>query len=661
MTDIFNEAPPPAGTVWADDGTGVHPTATTFASITVGESLTSYPTEYATPTVSSYHVDATDAEVDAFNTYVGGRNLRFFDGSRIWSEYTPDGTPTGYYDNIRAPWVTGFRPRYSWDYVSGLTGNTYQALVPMIVFMTGTSNVTTNYYFFVEVFNDFQAHYGYDSYKFGQDGFPAPHWPGMIKTVRSVIGVNQRPIERDLYETWFVRNFGKINTVAPYVYNQYTLGITPGRPTRFANVVKPTVVPRGAPVLPESDEIAGIYEVDDDSDMEMGDVSAEVAALQAAQAAAVAKAVAAQAAADALAQTQAVNAALASNAITQQQAVAAQAASDAALQAIAVANQKVADATAQANAVTAAVAAGSLSQTQAVAAQASADAAVQATAQAAAAASALSAQQAAIASALAAQASTNATQQAAAVAAQKTADATAQQAAVAAQAAADATAQATAVSNAIAAQSAKDAAWVAKAPKFTAGAVTIGSNYTGSGFTNSTSLVGMDYTHVWIQAFTGFNQSTYTGLLGGSSTTQAQAQVSPQSVVYNNIGATTYQWYSVASVTVWAASSTVGVYSGWLRAGTVYQLVGWVINTGSVSTPQYTLVFTPYGYTSLAPPVKNSSASTGSTTYTLTTASTQSEILAQVSTSVGGGAPTVGFIFDGSVGSYGQVTWISQV
>ncbi|MGI4816830.1 MAG: hypothetical protein ACRYE7_02490 [Janthinobacterium lividum] len=655
MTDIMHEEASPDSGVFVDDGTGVHPTATTYASITVGESLSSYPTEYATPTPASYHLDSTDTEVAAFNTYVGGRTLRFYDGSRIWSEYTPDGTSAGYYTQTE-PWVTGFRPRYSWDYTSGLTGNVYEAVVPMMVFMANGVNPNTLYYFFVEIFNDFQAHFGYDPYKYGLDGYPSATWPGMIKVVRSVLGVNQRPIERDLYETWFVRNFGSIKAMAPYVYSINRIATTVGRPTRFANLATPTVVSRGSANLAESDDVTGFLIPDDQPDLTMADVSDEVAALQAA---AVAKAVAAQAAADSIAQTQAVNAALAASAITQQQAVAAQAASDAALQAIAVANQKVADATALANAVSAAVAAGSLSQTQAVAAQAAADAAVQATALAAAATSAASAQQSAIASALAAQAATNVTQQAAAVAAQKTADATAQQAAVAAQAASDAMAQSTAVANAIAAQAAKDAVWVARGPKFTNGVVTIGSNYSGVGFASNPSLTGMDYTHVWLQAFVGFQQNGYGSITANSVSTLAAAQVSGTGVIQYSAG----PYYGFNNVNLWTTgSATLTWFSGWLRVGSVYQTVGWILNTGTAASPTWNLVTTGYGYTSLAPPVQNG-GSPASTTYVLTTSSPQSEILSQmkVSTTSGSAPAFVGFIYDGSVGSYGQVTWISQI
>jgi len=88
------------------------------------------------------------------------------------------------------------------------------------------------------------------------------------------------------------------------------------------------------------------------------------------------------------------------------------------------------------------------------------------------------------------------------------------------------------------------------------------------------------------------------------------------------------------------------VFSGWIRTGTPYQLVGW-LGGGSY------LGVTTYGFTSLAP----SASITGSSGFNLATANTQAEILNRMPT---GSGANIGFIYDASVGTYGRVTWISQ-
>jgi hypothetical protein len=655
IDDIFHEPTPNGQGGWVDDGTGIHPTPTTYSSITVSASNTDYPTEYATPTPSSYHLEPTDEEVADYNTYLGARNLRFVDESRLWSQYTPTGNlnADGYYSNLEAPWVSGLRLRYSWDYISGVTANEYQAIAPMMVFFTGGSSPKTAYYFFVEIFNDFQSHYGFDNYKYWKDGYPSATWPGVIPVVRSVIGRSQRPIERDLYETWVLSKLGSIKYVAPYAYPVSYMSTSSGRPTRFATVATPTVVTRDISAPPDSVDSTVAGFVSDDA-MDLTNVTSEVAALQAS---AVASAVAAQAATDAAALTVAVNAAMASGAVSQQQALAAQVASDAAAQATAVANQKNTDAAAQAQALAAAQAAGQTTLQQAVAAQAAADSAAQSAALASQAAADSAAQLKAVASAVAAQAATDSTQQAAAVAAQAASDTAAQKAAVAAAVAQQSATDATSLSNAVAAQAARDAKLYTM-PAFAAVAAQAASTtYSGTLFQTVTSMTTMDYTHVWLPAFTGWYDKTSAGVVSYSSLAAAQAAAP----TYSDIMTDGTSYFNFASISVFQPC-TGGLIrnslSGWLRAGTSTQMVGWLF--ASNSTTGLTFVCTGYGYTSVAP--KANSGETGYTgnTYTLKTTSVQSEILSHM-TLPSAGQGVTGFIYDASVGSYGQVTWISQI
>ena len=662
MDSIPDEPVPDGQGGWVDDHTGIHPTATTYSTIIVGTSTTGYPTEYATPTPSSYHVDYPDSDVDFFNDRVGGKFLTFYDGYREWSEYSHSLDPTKNVlwttEGKPTPWVTGYKPRYSWDYSSELTGNNYNAIVPTMVFwVPGKPQVA--YYFFEEVFNDFQAHFGYDAYVYKLDGYPAAHWPGVIKTVRSTIGANQRPIERDRYESWFVMTYGELFYMAPYTYKLDKMSLSTGRPTRFANT-NPTRTGRDDPV------VAG-DPVDMTSDLDMSEVSDEVQALQDAV---VARAVSAQKATDAAAQTKAINDALASSAITQQQALLVQQAASDADKASVVAGLKVSAAKDQAAAVASAIAAGNLSQQQAVAAQASSDAAAQSAALAAQATANAANLSQKVATAVANQAATDATQQAAAVAAQKTADTAAQTAAVAAQASADATAQATAIANAVAAQQSTDAAnqvvAVQKAfaglpqasamtslPTFTNGSVS--SGYAGSSFTLNKSLSGMDYSRAWLMALPGVLPYPTPSSTSYANVSAAQA-VSGTAVV--SLWSPSYYSYTTAPSSYTIASGH-GLYSGWMRNSKQTSLVGFVFALGNSSGYAGSAFATlGYGYTSLSPTATSApSNGTASTTYLLKTSNVQAEIMNNCVANSG----AVGFVYDATVGSYGQVTWISQI
>lgn len=281
---------------WVDDNTGMHPTATTYATTVVGTATSpQYPTQYATPTPATYHIDWSDDQVLSYNQYVGDNSLTFIDGSREWSDYTHsrDYSNGGFLNTQpnKSPWVEGFVVRYSWNFISRLTGNEYDSVCPAVIYFDNSSTSRTLYYFFEEVFNDFQARFGYANYDYSLDGKPKVTWPGMVKVVRSVIGSSQRPIERDRYETWFVNKFGRLDYAAPYMYqvpNNDPSG--PGRPTRFRLAADPTPTrtPRDVAdtvAFNPTDETVSVAGVDDDMDEDdEGEDTAEVAALRAAAA-----------------------------------------------------------------------------------------------------------------------------------------------------------------------------------------------------------------------------------------------------------------------------------------------------------------------------------------------------------------------------------------
>ena len=283
---------------WIDDHTGMHPTATTYATTEVGSS-TYYATQYATPTEATYHVDWNDSQVRQYNDYVGSNSLQFFSGLRKWAGYTHSRDySNGSWLNTQpngSPWVDGFVSKYSWTFKSRLTENVYNGLCPSVIYFTDAKPSTTEWYWFEEVFNDFQARFGYANYDFAVDGLPQIAWPGMVKVVRSVIGANQRPIERDKYETWFKETFGRLDYAAPYMYPTSKYGISrTGRPTRFRQAADP--IPTRSPrdvsddgtfvAQPTDVTVVADDDMDEDDEGESDDeeVTVEVAALRAAAA-----------------------------------------------------------------------------------------------------------------------------------------------------------------------------------------------------------------------------------------------------------------------------------------------------------------------------------------------------------------------------------------
>ena len=296
--DALPDEPRPDGQGgWVDDHTGMHPTATTYATTEVGSS-TYYATQYATPTEATYHLDWSDGQVRDYNEYVGDNSLVFFDGLRKWSEYTHSRDySSGSWINTQpkgSPWIDGFVTRYSWVFKSRLTNNVYNGVCPSLIYFSDSKPSVTEWYWFEEVFNDYQARFGYANYDFALDGLPQIAWPGMVKAVRSIVGANQRPVERDKYETWFKETFGRLDYAAPYMYPTSKYGISQtGRPTRFRQAADPTPTrstrdvvddtfvasPTDVTVVPDDD-----MDEDDEGESDDDDVTAEVAALRAAAA-----------------------------------------------------------------------------------------------------------------------------------------------------------------------------------------------------------------------------------------------------------------------------------------------------------------------------------------------------------------------------------------
>ena len=174
---------------------------------------------------------------------------------------------------------------------------------------------------------------------------------------------------------------------------------------------------------------------------------------------------------------------------------------------------------------------------------------------------------------------------------------------------------------------------------------------TSLNFTLNGSLSTMDYSTPWLKSFTGFQDGTSSGFASASSL--AAAQVSPQAIVLSDGGSS---FYSFASITVWGKATTKQAYSGWLRAGSATQCVGWVLQVNGVAAGRAIMMCTPYGFTSVSPVAVRTGAGS---TYLLTTSNVQTEIASFLY--VGGSVGGMGFVYDASVGPYGQVTWISQI
>lgn len=179
-------------------------------------------------------------------------------------------------------------------------------------------------------------------------------------------------------------------------------------------------------------------------------------------------------------------------------------------------------------------------------------------------------------------------------------------------------------------------------PVFTQSSATTGGVSASSWTRDVVSLP--DKTIVWSVAVSGVFP-TGSALAEGRSLAAAQAVNGASGVC---LGDPTYYYPYAPPVGLSLSQASFTYYSGWVRAGTFSQIVGYASNG--------VLAVTSYGVTSLAP----IATINGSSTYLLTSSNVQSEVLSRMpsgSTS----SSSMGFIYDASVGSYGQVTWISQL
>ena len=202
---------------FVDDGTGMHPTRTTYIKTEVAYSATQ-PTTYATPTPDRYHAPRSTEDFRIYNRIVSDE-LEFSELEEVWANYQPheynyDGTTWTDGSTRLQMWKENFKPRYSWDFTSPLTDQSYFNICPTIIFYDAAFK--PKYYFFEVIFNDHQAAFGYDSWSSKLDGKPGVLWPGMVEVVDSMFGNTQRPKQRVKYENWFHRTYqGGIANAAP--------------------------------------------------------------------------------------------------------------------------------------------------------------------------------------------------------------------------------------------------------------------------------------------------------------------------------------------------------------------------------------------------------------------------------------------------------------
>ena len=88
------------------------------------------------------------------------------------------------------------------------------------------------------------------------------------------------------------------------------------------------------------------------------------------------------------------------------------------------------------------------------------------------------------------------------------------------------------------------------------------------------------------------------------------------------------------------------IFSGWIRPGKPTQIVGWLSGKFFFTSP--------WGWTSIAP----SASIQGVSDFLVQSSDVRDNILSRMPNSTG---VHIGFVYDASIGSYGKVTWISQL
>ncbi|AXH73720.1 MAG: hypothetical protein [Cressdnaviricota sp.] len=160
----------------------------------------------------------------------------------------------------------------------------------------------------------------------------------------------------------------------------------------------------------------------------------------------------------------------------------------------------------------------------------------------------------------------------------------------------------------------------------------------------------MDYSRTWMLAFSGYlNAGDGKNVQYGPYSTLLASQVSGSALSYYDGG----NYYGFSYMTAYQATSNSprNFYSGWLRPGTSTQYVGYFLR---LSAGGFALVPGAYGLTSLAPPIQGGDQSAK---FSPGSANVQQELINRL---VAPSSGNVAFLYDASIGSYGQVTWLSQ-
>lgn len=149
----------------------------------------------------------------------------------------------------------------------------------------------------------------------------------------------------------------------------------------------------------------------------------------------------------------------------------------------------------------------------------------------------------------------------------------------------------------------------------------------------------------WVVAVDNHWTVTDNGLVRHNTLVDAYSN-NTASLIRLDKGSTSLPWSSVDSSYRITPNPAGTIYSGWIRPGTSSQVVGWF--SGNY------ICFTSYGNTSAAP----TASIVGQGSYLVTSSNVQAEILSRLPSS---NTLSMGFVYDASIGSYGKVTWISQL
>jgi len=183
-------------------------------------------------------------------------------------------------------------------------------------------------------------------------------------------------------------------------------------------------------------------------------------------------------------------------------------------------------------------------------------------------------------------------------------------------------------------------------PVFTQGPATTGG--VGAGSWTKDTATQPDRTRAWLTLFVGIRDaSPYPGrIVNSTDVTVPRNNTGTYAIMVT--GDNPPMYFGLGTGWTISREDTFYFMSGWARAGSPYQIVGY-------ASAGY-LAVSSYGLTSVSPVAVVSSVST----YMLTSSNVQAEILSRMPAGTTSSA-SMGFMYDASVGSYGQVTWLSQL